>query len=325
MVAIAGITLVDLCRAVAQEIGPYQLLTLTTTAGSGTQVISTSAIDTEAPTSRYAGAYLYSHGPSVIREQQRVTREGFVGATGTFTVAKSFSVAPAAATTMSLLGTMPWIDQDGLTGLRTCVNRMSRKLWIRYRIPITSTGAEIISYDLGAYGWASRERFLRLYDPDPGSSGHSVPSSVRWRTVRNGEVWTLELGAGFPTGDVFYLEVEAPANSRLYLSGAWAQQSSPVANMGLDDDACLGEWNTLLQCTLFEVFRQLSVQAGGARKSYWEKRLNGGDGEPGQRAIVGAIKAYRMDADPWTPNSEQDAAPGSWNSVVGDKGFFSRW
>lgn len=321
MVAIAGNSLLDLGIALAAELGNYFQMALTTTAASQTQFVSTQMIDSEAPAERYGGWYAYSHGPSVKGEQHRVTKAGFTGSSGTFVTNGSYSANPASGTSISLLGTIPWINQDGLIGIRECVNRALRKLWIRYRLPITSTGATVNSYDLGAYWWASRDRFLRLWDPDPGSSGHSVPSSTAWKVVQNGEVWTLELGTGFPTGDIFFLEVEAPGASRLYSAqtSLWTQQSSPRAGLSADGDACLGNWNTVFQCALYECMRALAKQAGGARKAYWAEEL------VQQGKVVSAIKAYQMDDDDWVPNADQSVAPGSWNSVVGDHGFWSRW
>ncbi len=321
MASIVGNSLRNIAVAVAQDIGPYQLLALTSTAGSATQVISTSARDTEAPTSRWGGCYLYSHGPSVIREQSRITRNGFTGSTGTFAVAATFSANPAANTTMSLLGTMPWIDQDGLTGLRTCINRMARKLWIRYRYPITSTGPTVVTYDLGALWWASRQRFIRLLEPDPNNSGHVIPSSFGFDIIQNGDIWTLELGSGFPTLDVFYLEVEMPLNGRIYSSGvpAWGNTASPVAGLTLDDDAYLGDWNSVYQCAKYEVMKQLAVQAGGTRKSYWQNEI---DKPGGQAAIVSAIKMYQMNDDGEALGEGPSNGPGVWSTGFGDKGMF---
>lgn len=322
MASVVGNSLWNLAVACAQEVGSYQSFPLLSTSGSGTTVIAATMADSEAPTSRYGGYYLYSHGPSVLAEQNRVTRSGFVGASGTFTVAKQFSANPASGTTMSLLGAIPWVDQDGLTGLVTCINRMARKLWIRYRYPIVSTGPTVVTYDLGSLWWASRHRFIRLLDPDPGGTGQILPSSFVFDIVQNADIWTLELGSGFPTGDTFYLEVEMPLNARIYTASVpgWAMTATPVAGLSADGDAYLGEWNTVFQCSLYEVMKQLARQAGGNRKEYWQNEL---DKPGGQRAIVGQIKSYMIDDDGETLNEGPTQGPGAGANGWGDKGLFS--
>jgi hypothetical protein len=319
MVSVVGNSVANVLRAVMQEIGPYQAISLTSTGATGIQVISTTVIDSEAPAARHGGKYLYSHGPGIIREQQRVTRTGFVGATGTFTVAASFSALPPSGTTMSLLGTIPWIDQDGLIGALTCLNRMARKLWIRYRYPIVSTGGDVVTYDLGSLWWATRERFIRLLEPDYSSTGQNAPASVDWNIVQNADIWTLEMGAGYATGETFYLDVEMPLAARIYIAqtAAWAMSTSPAGAVSADGDAFLGTWNTVLQCTLYEVMKQLSVQAGGNRKAYWTDRLNE------QRNIVSAIKLYALDDDGESLGEGPNQAASSGVGSVGDKGLFS--
>jgi hypothetical protein len=188
---------------------------------------------------------------------------------------------------MSLLGTIPMISQDGLLGLRECINRALRKLWVRYRLPLVSTGPNVLSYDLGARWWMAKTRVIRLLGP-AGADGQAAPAGIRYDVVQNGELWTLELGSGFPTGAVFWLDVEAPANSRLYTgsTGVWTDQASPTAGLTFDQDAVVGDANALFQACLYETIKALAVQAGGSRKAYWRER------EAEQRVIVSAIKLY---------------------------------
>lgn len=316
--AVSGNTLLNLGKALARELGPYAEFTATSTSGSNDLVISTALADSEAATERYGGYYLYAHSGGPAGQQQRVKRAGFTGATGTFQTATAFANTPPESALWSLLGVMPWISQDGLLGIREAINRALRKLWIRYRRPFTAVAGQT-EYDMTMW-YASRRRFLRLIDPDPGSNGHSPISQQSWDVVQNGEVWTLQLAsAQYEAGDTFWLEMEIPANARLYISGAWADQSSPVAGLVIDADACLGDFNTVFQCSLYECFVALAVQAAGARKSYWRERLEE------QRTVVSMIKLFDMDGDSVTIGEGPHNNPGGWQSVVGDHGFFSRW
>lgn len=313
MVAVAGNSLLNLGRAIAAEIGPYQPFTATSTSGANDLVISTALADSEAPTERYGGYYLYSHSGGPSGQQQRVKRNGFTGATGTLQTATAYANTPPISGTWSLLGTMPWITQDGLTGIRECVNRALRKLWVVDRYPITAVAGQT-AFDLGALYWMSKKRVIRLLDP-PTATEPARPASRGFEIVADGETWTLNLDSAYPAGDIFSLVVERPANSRLYLSGAWAEQSSPVVGLILDADACLGAWNVVFQCALYEVFIAMRLQAGGARKSYWVDRAQA------QRGVVADIKGYEADQESVTLGEGASDAPGS--STWGDKGFWA--
>lgn len=319
MTAVAGNTLGDLARECAREIGPFTPFTSSQDSVAANTVIAASLADSEAEPEKYGGWYLYQNaGGTLAGQQQRVKKDGFDGATGSLTTAANYTGNPQNLTPWSLLGVMPWTDQDGLTGLRTCINRMARKLWVRYRYPFTGVSGQTV-YDLGAAWWMSRKRVVRLLDPDPGGTGHPPVAGQGWDVVQSGEAWELQLGAGYKTGDVFWLLVEMPLNARLYLSGAWAMQSSPTAGLVLDTDACLGQWNDVFQCSLYEVYAALAIQAGGARKAYWaEKRVE-------QANVVAQIKLFAMDEGDATLGEGPTDAPGSWSDVVGDKGWWSMW
>lgn len=316
MVSVAGNTLIEIMRACAQEIGTCQTVTATSLSGSALVVIASGMIDSEAAAEKYGGHYLYCTTGNLIGQQCRVARSGFAGASGTFTLSNPFIAnVPESGSVYLLSGSMPPIDQDALVGIRTCVNRALRKLWVIDKLDIVATSGTL-QYDLAAYWWMSKERAKRLLDPDPGASGHQVAASQGWQVVQDGDLWTLELGSGYATGETFSLLVERPLNSRLYLSGAWADQASPTAGLALGADACLGEWNHVFQASLYECMKQLAVQAGGNRKSYWEQRA------AEQRAIVATIKAYQVDSVEMSLGEGQEDSPSAW-SDLGDKGLFS--
>ena len=318
MVSIAGSTLLQIVTAVAQEIGPCQPFTTSATGGAANLVVAERFADTEAPIEKYGGFYLYSTVGNMIGEENRIKRGGFNGGTATFTTARNFTSTPTNPSQFLLLGTMPILDQDGLVGIRTCVNRAIRKLWIIDKIDIAATSG-VYEYDLAAYPWMAKQRVKRLLDPDPGASGHQVPASQGWQVVQNADLWTLELGSGYATGQTFSLVVERPANSRLYLNGAWADQASPTAGLALGADACLGEFEHVFQCSLYETMKQLALQAGGSRKSYWQQRT------AEQRVVVSAIKLYEVESVEQSLGDGQEEAPSSLG-LDASKGLFSgRW
>lgn len=320
MASVVGNTLAQIVTAVAQEVGPCEQIVTSSTPGAANLVVVASMVDSEAKPDKYGGSYLYNIADtapnSLLGQQGRVTKGGFAGGSGTFTVAAGFTANPHDGATWLLLGTIPVLDQDGLIGLRTCVNRALRKLWIIDKIDIAATSGTVV-YDLAAYWWMSKDRVKRLLDPDPGGSGHQVPSSQGWQVVQDGDVWVLELGSGYPTGQTFSLLVERPLNSRLYLGGVWADQASPTAGLVLGSDACLGQFEHVKQATLYEAMKQLAIQAGGARKDFWRQRAQE------QGMVVSAIKTYQMESIETSLGEGQSDSPSAW-SGLGDKGLFSR-
>lgn len=317
MVSISGNALYQIAQACAQELGAFGAVSTSSASGAANLLTATGTIDVEAPTGKYGGHYLYnlSGDAPLLGQQGRVLRNGYAGTTGVFTVSANFTANPQAGADWLLLGAMPMLDQDGLVGLRACINRALRKFWVLRRVTFAATSG-LLTYDLGSMFWAAKDRFKRLYDPDPGTSGHPVPASQAWEVVQDGETWSLNLGTGYATGETFSLLAEHPANAYLKLSGVWAAQASPLAGLVIPLDACLGEWNHVFQCALYECCKQLAVQAGGNRKSYWEQRA------AEQRGVVAAIKAYQLDDGGDALGEGQSEAPSSW-SGLGDKGIFS--
>ncbi len=110
--------------------------------------------------------------------------------------------------------------------------------------------------------------------------------------------------------------VDAPLNFRLYLSGAWANQASPVAGLILGADACLGEFNHVFQCSLYECMKVLALQAGGSRKVYWAERV------AEQRRIVSAIKSFQINDDGESLGEGPQNVP-TGGIGYGDRGLFT--
>lgn len=314
MVSIAGNTLQALARQCARELGPVEVVAASSNSGAANTIVVSSMIDTEAPVEKYGGWYAYCVSGTNIGQQQRVKRNGFTGATGTSTVAANFSSTPQSGDAWEFHGVMPRIEQDGLTSLRTCVNRALRKLWMRYWVPFTGVSGQL-SYDLGALWWAHRSRFIRLMDPDPAGSGNPPIATQAWDVVQNADTWTLQLGEGYADGEVFWLVAECPTNYRLYISGSWTNQSTPTSGLINESDACLGSWNDVFQCCLYECMKQLTVQAGGNRKAYWEGRL------AQQALIVSQIKLYSMNDD----GEALGEGPTNSPDLAGHRGAKSWW
>ena len=321
MVAVAGNSLLNLGREIGHTIGPYQELVTSAISSSANNLKISSLIDTEAPPGRYGGYYAFLQSGQYIGQQARVAKNGFAKATGDFTLATLFNesggVHVAAGVSVDLMGTMPWIDQDGLTGMRTCINRMMQKFWVRHKLPIVSTGDTDRVYDLGAFWWARRDRFLALYDPHDGGSAEALPSSFGWDIKQDGENWVLYIDGSYPVAKTFYLECFRPLNSRLFKGtpGAWLEQASPRAGLDLVTDACLGDWSIVLTLSLYEVYMQMARQAGGARKSYWRGM------ELGLKPDVSVIRGYFADQQTGLA-SGPSSGPSTWASAWGTKGLF---
>lgn len=318
MASIVGNALYQIAETCARELGPFRIVGATSTSGAANVVVDATAIDSEAETGKYGGWYLYNVSPSdspLLGAQGRVARGGFAGVSGTYTLTANFGSTPQSGGAWFGLGVMPMIDQDGLTGIRTCINRALRKLLVRIWYPFTAVEGQD-EYDLGALWFASRDRFVRLMDPDPSGTGHPAIASQGWDVVQDGDIWTLRLGSAYPAGETFWLVMDAPANFRLYLNGAWANQSSVLAGLINPLDACLGEWNHVFQASLYECMKQLAIQAGGARKAYWSQRV------VEQAAVVSVIKTYQMDDD-GADDTGPTVGAGSWSNAWGMKSLWN--
>lgn len=321
MVDASGNTLEQLARALAQTLGPYSETVTAADSPSATvlRLGTNPMIDSEAPPERYGGHYAYIASGTYQGQQCRVRRDGYNGATGDLTLANPVNTLGGynvqSGTHVELHGTMPRIDQDGLASLRTCINRAISKLWVVDRITMAATSG-ILIYELGGYWWMQKRRVKRLYDPSPAGQLAMV-AGQGWEVRQDGPLWLLELGAGYPTGQTFSLEVERPLNSRLRYSGVWGDQASPTAGLQADTDACLGEWNAVYQCCLYECYQQLAVQAGGAAKTRFATKA------AEQRVVVSTIGLW--DAEGVDPAAPGGGASGvsSWTTAIGMKGLFA--
>lgn len=327
MVALVGNSRGALVEAVARAIGNATMGTpsnpLKTTAISPNNLTLKLAglADSEARPSKYGGQYAYLRDGVYAGQQMRISRTGFNGSTGDVTLATPYNtsggVMVQANTQVAILGTMPWIAQDGLQGMADCLDVGIRKYWIEREYPIVSVADDETTYDLGALWWARRDRFLQLLDPHPDGVSAAIMAKQSWDVVANGENWYLQLASGYPAGSTFWLKVLSPLNSRMYKTGAWAEQASPTAGLVLDADAVLGEWSNLYEILLYEVFCQMAIQAGGARKSYWNnRRLE-------QKSIVAIIKNFYMEGpEAGLASAGPTVGPGSWADAWGTKGLF---
>lgn len=313
---VVGNGLNRLIRAIAEEVGRFEEF-VGTDGGASNAVIASGTIDTEAPASKYGGHYLYAPFGTLAGQQQRIAKRGFAGATGTHTTVGGFSGATPTGQAWWRLGTIPAIQQDGLLGIREAINRAIRKLWTIDRYPFVATEGQK-RYDLGALWWARRSRFKRLLAPALNDQGHPYPSDQGWDIRQDGELWYLELNEGFRAGETFWLECEIPTNARLFTSGTWAYTASPTAGMVHPSDACLGEWNALFQCCLYETMEALAVQAGSARKAYWRNEI---DKPGGQRDTVAIIKAFDMDGIDLSLGEGKTDAAGTGGGGYGAKSW----
>lgn len=312
LATVVGTTAADLWRAIARRVGRFEEFSATAAGTSTSQVVSSATADSEAVASKYGGHYLYAPSGVLAGQQRRITKRGFTGSTGTYTTVGGFGSVPQNGQAWWRLGTIPVIEADGLRGIRECCNAMLAKLWVVDRYPFTATSSDI-EVELGALWWATKRRFKRLIAPAGDSLSHPYSGDQTWSIRQDGELWYLELSDGFQTDETYWLEMEMPANARLYSNGAWAYTTSPSAGMTAPTDRCLGEWNALFQCALYETMEALAVQAGGARKSYWRHEI---DKPGGQRDVVAALKVYDLEGVSTVLGEGQTDAAGT-NGVRG--------
>lgn len=319
---VVGTTGGDLWRAILRRLGNFQEFAASGASSGTNSVVAASTADSEAVASKFGGQYLYAPSGVLAGEQRRIQRRGFTGASGTYATTGGYPTTPQSGQAWWRCGTIPAVEADGLLGVREACNRMLTKLWVVDRYPLTYEDG-VVTYELGALWWATRSRFKRLIAPAIGPLDHPYPGDQPWDIRQDGELWYLELHCGFRDGDTFWLEVEMPANARLYTAAnGWAYTTSPSAGLVLPSDACLGEFNALYQCGLLEAMEALAVQAGGARKAFWRHEI---DKPGGQRETVGVLKAYDLEGVELALGEGKTAAAGTngpgWDGPKSWRGF----
>jgi hypothetical protein len=195
-----------------------------------------------ASSSLFSGAHVYATGTG---QQRRVRTDGFDPATGTLTLATTWT-DPTDGTEIevSRLLAVAADTPGGETTWNECIRRACAKVLVPDRIPIAISTTE--QYDLSAYPWLDRqERLVRVTEP-PAAGFTQVPSDWRdWRLAFYAGSPLLEMRVPFTSlGGNLILDVLRPADT--LISGAeTAPGTGPTldtqtVNVGIEELVVLG-------------------------------------------------------------------------------------
>lgn len=254
--------------AASEDLGGY-IPFASTSASSATNEVICSALATDEtpnPSSRHAGAWLLgvSGGSSAARAgEQRIVRQlGFTGSTGALLTTRAYGSTPPNAHNWEMYYRIPAIrDENGREGYREIINTALSRMPVEGFISLDAT-TDVLRYtlDLSIYPFLRENgRILGLHSTPANTTERRPVEANHWGLILNNEVAEFQLTtSGYRTGTTFDLKVIRPANSRLKISGSWANQASPLAGLVNDADEAIPPVNTVVAVARELCFLQLS-------------------------------------------------------------------
>lgn len=278
-------SLQNIRRLLARTLNSLTVVT-TTSAGAvgGTSIIATrlaNAIDA----SRYLHSWWMPVDGARATEIRRVKVEDALNlSTGELQIAPAFSGQVASGVIVEGHRLLPPDDDDGWTGLRTCINRALSELWTTQRLSITGVDGQ------PSYSLSTHEEWL---DPDavtgllaPAVDGTTNPYERGGFTpIRSGDSLTLQVAPTLATGDAALLEVFRESGTFIRVGGVWGASTTGLVN---DSDEQLHHPELVVRVALAYAYEALASGPDGS--AYSDKaRL--------QRRSVNLLKLSQMPHD----------------------------
>jgi hypothetical protein len=249
-------------RLLAQKLHSLTLV-LTTSAGnaSGTSVIAT-RLANATDANRYRHAWVMPVDGTRVGEIRRVRAEDALNLTsGELMIAPAFSGQVASGVNVEIHRLLPPDDDDGWTGLRSCINAALREMWTSQRVSITGVGSQP-SYSLSTYEeWLDADAVLELRQAALDPTTNPVVTGT-FDPVRNADSLTLQISPTLPDGDASTLEVYRPLDTYIKVGGVWAASTTGLVN---DSDEALFNVDLLLTVALVHAYESLANGPDGGR------------------------------------------------------------
>ena len=273
-----GTTRKSMRRLLAKRVGPFSVLSTTSTASNVNSMTFSALVDSGASATSFGQGWFYVTSGTLTDEQRRAANSALNTTTGAISVTVSFGSIPGSGVEVEYLGRLPAKnDGFGVDGLNDCIAQALREYWFQDLVSMTGTTGTT-AYSLSSYdSWLKTvDRIIDVYGPAPNSGDLPTRYSGRWNFRHDGEAPVLELpGAPYVTGDTFYLRVLRPGNSRLKQSGTWADNTDPMAEMTSDSDEFIPPPQDILQGGLLFAYRQLQeIGKGQTEISFWQRRAD---------------------------------------------------
>jgi hypothetical protein len=195
-------------------------------------------------------------------EISRVRDENALNLTsGELMVAPAFSEQIASGVDVEVHRLLPPDDDDGWTGLRTCVNDALRECWTPARLSITGVEGQP-SYSLAAYeDWLDTDAVLELRRQALDSTLNAFATGS-FDTVRSADSLTLQVSPTLPGADASTLEVFRPADTWIKVGGVWATSTTGLVN---DSDEMLLNPDLVVTVALAHAYAALASGPEGSR------------------------------------------------------------
>jgi hypothetical protein len=249
-------------RILAKAINSLTLVT-TTSAGAtgGTSIIAT-RLRTAVDANRHHHVWVMPVSGAAVGQLSRVQIESALNLnTGELTVSPPFSAQIASGVDVELHRLLPPVDDDGWTGLLTCINNALREMWTTDRLSITGVAGQP-SYSLSAYEeWLDPEAILELRRQALDTTLNPFPAGT-FSPVRDADSLTVQIAPTLATGDASTLEVFRPLDTWIKVGGVWAASTVGMVN---DSDEALINPDLLVAVALAHVYAALAAGPDGSR------------------------------------------------------------
>lgn len=280
---VARRSLQTLRRHLAQKLNSLTLVT-TTSAGNtaGTSIVAT-RLANSTDENRHKHSWVLLVDGARAGELRRVRSEDALSLnTGELTVGPAFSGQVAAGVTVEIHRLLPPDDDDGWSGLRTCINDALREMWAPQRLAITGVEGQP-SYSLSTYEeWLDPEAVLELRRQALDSTLNAMPAGT-FDPVRNADLLTLQVAPTLPGSDASTLEVYRPLDTYIKVGGVWTASTTGLVN---DGDEALVNPDLLVTVALAHVYQALASGPEGARYDALASR---------QRRVANMAKLMHLD------------------------------
>lgn len=307
-------TLRGLRRALAAELGRYQLVAVTTTdtsSDAARTLICDELADDRGDSTKYGGIYAYIASGALAGQQRRVRSNGYTAASGALTVRRPFTAAPTITTQVELHGRLPAFTADGVMGLRECINRALKVTYHPQRLEVDAVaGAQ--NYSLTPFPSIRHEQQIGgEYDPSTSASLNPVFSADGAHLRVDADTPALEVDGAWNAGQTFQIEASIPNLNFVYSGGGWGYST---VGLQADDDQTLGDEILIVAVAKAYAYQALEVAGAEADGMPWHQRYL----EQERRAMV--IRESRQDKLAATGVTATEHAPGERRATLINRG-----
>lgn len=235
----------------------------------------------EIPASRFDGAYVYAL--TTLPEQRRISLGSLIsyeaagsildaGTTtpvGYFYADRNFGAILPASTVVEIHKKLPVLDQLGVIGLHSWINKALSLMAVSDRISIPGVTGQY-RYDLSAYPWLDDEtQLIQAYSPETvtGQDPYPLPGGSVLRIDASTPLLIVKTPTA--TGSTFYADFYRPRSSWIKVANVWAESTVGLVN---ETDEATANTNALVNVAWYIICDAFVQDAPPGDRSDWEKK-----------------------------------------------------